>query len=130
MSDVKSITLFTGVIVLFWVVSNAIVQVLLKKGVSDLNVINSLSDIFDLNILMTVVKNSYISIGIVLYIISFFLWIYALTKLDVSVLSPIGSLIFVIVAILAVFFLGEKVTSIRWMGIILVVAGSILIART
>ena len=51
-------------------------------------------------------------------------------SLDVSVLSPIGSLIFVIVAILAVFFLGEKVTSIRWMGIILVVAGSILIART
>jgi multidrug transporter EmrE-like cation transporter len=51
----------------------------------------------------------------------------ALRFLDVSVAYAVESLGFVSVAVLSQWLLREKVTTIRWIGIVLIVAGTSLI---
>jgi drug/metabolite transporter (DMT)-like permease len=62
------------------------------------------------------------------FIIEGLLWSTALYFLDVSVAHPIGAIVFVVVAILSRIFLHEQVTRRRWVGITLILAGTILVA--
>ena len=68
--------------------------------------------------------------GMALYFLSAASWLFLLTKLDISFVQPILALTYVVTPILAVFFLGESVPPLRWVGIAVVVVGVYLIART
>lgn len=68
--------------------------------------------------------------GLFLYMFSAFLWLGALSTLDVSFMYPLLSLAYVITAIGAFIFLGETITMMRWMGIGLVIAGCFLVTRS
>jgi drug/metabolite transporter (DMT)-like permease len=56
------------------------------------------------------------------------LWSAALYYLDVSVAHPMGSVVFVMVAVLSHLWLHERITGRRWIGICLILAGSTLVA--
>jgi drug/metabolite transporter (DMT)-like permease len=62
--------------------------------------------------------------------VSAFLWLGALSTLDVSFMYPLLSLAYVVTAVFAIIYLGEIVTLSRWAGISLVVIGCVLIARS
>jgi drug/metabolite transporter (DMT)-like permease len=66
--------------------------------------------------------------GWVSLILDGLLWSAALYFLDVSVAHPMGSVVFVMVAVLSHFFLHERITGRRWIGISLILAGSTLVA--
>lgn len=68
--------------------------------------------------------------GMALYFFSAAVWLYLLTKLDISIVQPILALTYVVTPILAIFFLGEGVPLSRWAGIAVIILGVFIVART
>jgi len=69
-------------------------------------------------------------IGMSLYFLSAVTWAYLLTKLDLSFVQPILALTYVITPILAILILGEHVALMRWAGILIIIIGVVIVART
>jgi len=90
--------------------------ILLKKGSS-----KKLSNIRSL------MSNYHLIGGVTLYVIGTILFIPALKGGDLSILYPFIALTYVWVSLLSVRFLGEKMSTIKWMGIALILIGVSLI---
>ena len=69
-------------------------------------------------------------LGALFYILTFFLWILVLSRVDLSVAAPVGSTGYIFAPVLAIFFLGEQVSPVRWLGIVLIVAGIYLVSKS
>jgi multidrug transporter EmrE-like cation transporter len=68
--------------------------------------------------------------GIACYGISLIVWVLALSKTPVSVAYPMVSVGFALNAALAWWLLGEAVTPTRMLGIAVIIAGVVLVARS
>ncbi len=66
-------------------------------------------------------------IGIALLTLSFFCFLALLSWEDVSFVVPVTALSYVVGALGAKFFLGERVTPVRWAGVLLVCLGVALV---
>jgi len=75
-------------------------------------------------------KNPFAWLGVVTYGISFLLWMQLLKVFDLSYLRPLVGFGYLITAILAMIFLQEKITLVRWIGMLLIVAGVYLVGVT
>lgn len=75
----------------------------------------------------SLISNSNVVIGGVLYAVSFVVWLHVLSKVKLSYAYPFISLSYVIVVILGFFILNEKISSTAWVGVLLVVIGVSLI---
>lgn len=69
-------------------------------------------------------------IGLFLYFFSGVIWSYLLIKLDISFVQPILALTYVVTPILAIFLLHEKVAPMRWVGILVIIFGVFIVAKT
>ena len=69
-------------------------------------------------------------IGILVYVLNFFIWMAVLFQIDLSVAFPVGSTSHLMVPFLAVLFLRESVSPIRWIGILMIVSGIYFIQRS
>lgn len=105
-------------------------QTAMKSGMSQVGEIGSMRQLFSLDTLFHIFTNRRVLAGIFLYVISLFLWLGALSSLNVSFMYPLLSLAYVITAIIAFIFLKESITLLRWVGIVLVMGGCLLIMRT
>ena len=128
MGDKKA--MFALTLVLICVLAGAAGQIFWKEGMSSMHKINGIKDLMQVKTAWDIFTNKYIIIGIFLYAMSVFLWLGAMSTLDVSFMYPLLSLGYIVTAILAFIFIGEHVTLIRWAGITLVIAGCILITRS
>jgi len=73
-------------------------------------------------------KQLWIGAGVALFILQALIYTGALQFVEVSTAFPIGSIAFVVVAILSQRFLKERVTGTRWIGIVLIIVGVALLA--
>jgi drug/metabolite transporter (DMT)-like permease len=126
----NGLNMFAIGLVLVCVVFGALGQISMKAGMRQVPQINSVSDLLDPSIIMEIFTNFYVMGGLVLYMVSAFLWLGALSTLDVSSIYPLLSLAYVVTAVFAVAFLGEVVALYKWAGIALVVIGCALIVRS
>jgi len=126
----KGLNMFAIGLVLICVILGAMGQISMKTGMMQVGQINSLSDLLDPSTAREIFFNSYVMGGLVLYFISAFLWLGALSTLDVSFMYPLLSFAYVVTAVFAVIYLGEVLTLSRWAGILLVVTGCVLIMRS
>jgi drug/metabolite transporter (DMT)-like permease len=79
--------------------------------------------------MMSVMVNwRWIVLGFAGFIIDGILWSVALYFLDITVAHPLGSIVFVVVALVSRFMLGEKISTRRWIGIACILVGSAIIA--
>lgn len=108
----------------------ALGQISMKTGMNHTERIDSISDLMTINTVVSIFSNYYIIFGLMLYFFGAFLWLAAMSTLNISFMYPLLSLAYIITAIFAVVFLGEVVTLSRWAGIMLVIAGCILIMRS
>lgn len=109
-------------IILISVCLNAIAQILLKKGASSLN--------FDrgLYLLVECLKNFYLWSGFLCYGLSILIWIYVLSKMNVSLAYPFLSFGFVVSIFLANIFFGEPITFYKIFGITLICLGLVVLS--
>ena len=73
-------------------------------------------------------KNRWVAGGIALFIVQALIYTGALRFVEVSTAFPIGSIGFVVVALLSQRFLAEPVTGTRWTGVVLITLGVALLA--
>ncbi len=97
---------------------NATANLLLKRGS---NLIGA--NIKTVNNGLLAALNPYTIGGLALLGLGFFVFIYVLTKVNVSIAYPIISLAYILVAIGAHFFLGELLTPIKIAGIVIIIIG-------
>jgi len=71
----------------------------------------------------SLMKNYHLFGGVALFAIGTILFIPALKGGDLSVLYPFVALTYIWVSLLSVKFLGEKMNSIKWLGIIFIIIG-------
>ena len=64
---------------------------------------------------------------LLLSVANYFLWLAVLSWSDVSWALPLNALEYILVALAAAAFLGERVGPVRWAGIVLIAAGVLLL---
>ena len=115
-------------IILIPIIAGSIAQLLFKKGVSSLGSLNfSLSNL--LSLIPKILQNGYLVIGIILFGISFLVYLFALSKSQLSVIYPIFvSAGIIIVSLASWFFLKESLSWPQILGIVIIIFGIFLLA--
>jgi len=122
--------MFALSLVAICIVFGAVGQILMKTGVSQIGQIGNLDKLINPSTVFSIFTNVYVIGGLLLYAMAFFLWLGALSTLDVSLMYPLLSLSYVVTAILGLIFLKEDITLLRWVGVMVVVAGCFMILRS
>ncbi|CAN5550975.1 4-amino-4-deoxy-L-arabinose-phosphoundecaprenol flippase subunit ArnE [soil metagenome] len=78
---------------------------------------------------LTTLASPLVWIGMLLTVISFITWLYALKHLPLSVAFPASQAVHVLIPLSSWLVLGERISTLRWCGIALVLCGLALIAR-
>ncbi len=73
------------------------------------------------------IRNHKLMLGVFFYAVGSVMFIYALKFTDVSVLYPFAATTYIWTALLSIKFLGEKMNSWKWLGVIAILAGVSLI---
>lgn len=77
----------------------------------------------------TALANPWVILGILLLLAFFAAYLTALSWADLTYVLPATAIGYVLVALLSVWLLGETVTVMRWIGVLLVSAGVGFVAR-
>lgn len=128
MEDRKA--MFAMVLLLICIFAGALGQISWKYSMNNRGQINDFGSLLQPNTIYSILTDKYIIVGLLLYVLAFLLWLGAMSTLDISFMYPMLSLAYVLTALSAFVFLGEHISLTRWMGIILIVVGCILIARS
>lgn len=115
--------LFTGICL------NALAQLLLKKGTNAIGAIHLTADNW-FTIGLKLATQLPIIGGLTCYVISVFVWIVGLSRVDVTIAYPLLSLGYIINAIGAWYFLGEAVSAQRVLAIFIIIAGVALLTKS
>ena len=108
----------------------AVGALLMKVGASSLGVLQ-LSNLNDVLLFFgKFLTNFTIMAGMALYFLSAAAWLFLLTKLDISYVQPVLALTYVVTPILAIIFLNESIPPVRWIGIVIIIIGVFIVART
>ena len=109
------------------VLLNCIAQLTMRKGMLTVGEISvgRIGDIFH-----SVVTNLWLWGAVVCYVLSMLVWMYVLSKVEVSYAFPLGSIGYVLVAIAGYFFLGEQVTLLRLLGILVICLGVLIVSKS
>ncbi|WP_028450031.1 SMR family transporter [Chitinibacter tainanensis] len=116
-------------LILSGVMLNAIAQLLLKAGTRSLGEIGLHPAAWGPT-LLALAGNLPILTGLACYVLSVLVWIAALSRVEVSVAYPMLSLGYVLNALLAYYCFGEALSVQRVLGITVILAGVLLVARS
>jgi drug/metabolite transporter (DMT)-like permease len=94
-------------------------DVLLKRGMQDVGPI----DLHHLQTLLGALANPWILIGIVCLTCFFASYLTALSWADLTYVLPATALGYVVLALLSKYFLHEHVSTLRWLGVLLISGG-------
>lgn len=104
----------------------SIAQILLKTGMKNNNIVLSFKGL--LPTLIKIYMNKFVFIGSLTYALSTLIWIAVISKIELSYAYPMVSLNFVIVALLSKIFFKEHVSKVRWLSILIIIAGVALLS--
>ena len=73
-------------------------------------------------------KNMFLLAGMALFAVSFFLYVFILSKLQLNIVYPVATgTILVLITILSHFFLKETLTTLQVVGILTILVGVVLV---
>jgi multidrug transporter EmrE-like cation transporter len=116
-------------LILFTVFLSACAQLALKLGVANPQLERALQvGIFDG--IMAAAFSPLIWLGLTIYVVSVAMWLWVLSKVDLSVAYPFVGVSFLVTMAFGSFLLNENVTATRIVGTLLIGAGCVLVARS
>jgi multidrug transporter EmrE-like cation transporter len=115
-------------LILLSVASGVAGQTALKLGVSQPGASEAAGDLVSL--VGMIARSPLVLLGLVLYAAGAVAWIAVLARIDLSLAYPFLALNFVLITLSSRFILGETVPFTRWMGILVICAGILLVARS
>lgn len=116
-------------LILTGVLLNTAAQLLLKTGMSQIGHFEFVPANF-IPIGLKVAANFPIIGGLFLYVMSVAVWLLVLSRVQVSFAYPMLSIGYVVNAVAAFYLFGEPLTSLRLLGIFIIIAGVYLVAQT
>ncbi|HEV2455503.1 MAG TPA: EamA family transporter [Verrucomicrobiae bacterium] len=102
--------------------------VLLKKGITQIGEVQAVTAGEILRVVKAGAINPQILLGVFFEALFFLCLVILMAKSDISFLWPLTALSFVFATIAAIIFLGERVSPLRWAGVILIVIGAAFIS--
>lgn len=128
MRDEKA--MFALMLIVVCILAGSAGQIFWKQGMAGMGKISNISDLLQAKVVWKIFTNTYIIFGLILYAIAVFLWLGAMSSLDVSYMYPLLSLGYVLTAILSFILIGENITLLRWAGIVLIIVGCFFITKS
>lgn len=118
----------TNYLLLFISISLAVTgQLLMKKGMMMFGAFPASQF---LSKIIPMFLNPYVFFGFASFGLSSLFWLVVLSRMPLSLVYPMVSLAYVIVAFASIVFFKEHVSLIRWMGIVVIVLGVFLVSRS
>jgi drug/metabolite transporter (DMT)-like permease len=115
--------------VLLCIILNSAAQLLLKEAMNRIGAFTfSWVNIWPIG--LQVAFNPFFIAGMLCYVFSLVFWLLVLSRLDVSIAFPLNSLSYIACAVGAYFILGESLTTGRIVGIVIIMIGVLLLARS
>jgi len=116
-------------LILFTVLTNFLSQIMLKKGMSQINM-GSLNTGTIMSALPGIIFNFFVVGGLLVMVISMASHLLVLSKVDISFAYPFLGLSFVLIALWGHFVLSEPLNLYKSLGIIFIVGGVALVAKS
>ena len=108
---------------------NASIQLLLKKGMHAIGHFEfSIENFWPF--LLSILGNPYIILGILLQPLTLGIWLLVLSRVEITYAFPLVSLGYIFTALGGYFLLGEPLSFIRILGILTIMGGVCLVARS
>lgn len=124
-----NLTLKIFFLILLNVIIDSIANVFFKKGILESGVnFSGFNDI--LSFISANITSLFIWLGIFMYLVNFIIWITVLHQMHLSIAMPIGSIGYIMIPVLAIIFLHESVSWVRWIGIFLIIFGILFVSRS
>ena len=102
--------------------------VLLKKGMTQVDGVNTISLGEIVRVIQAGITKPQILLGVLFEALFFICLLILMSRSDISFLWPLTGLSFVFATFAALFFLHEHVSPIRWAGVALIMMGAALIS--
>ena len=116
-------------LILLTVFLSACAQLALKLGVGNPKMEQALqAGIYDG--VLAAMFSPLIWLGLTIYVVSVAMWLWVLSKVDLSVAYPFVGISFLVTMAFGAFLLNENVTMARIAGTLLIGAGCVLVARS
>ncbi|MBS3108740.1 EamA family transporter [Candidatus Woesearchaeota archaeon] len=103
-------------------------QLLLKYATTKTGELHLTKNTF--NTLIKIFTNKFIILGLTSYVISAMLWLIVLSRLDLSFAYPLASSSYILIAITSKVFFKEKISKLRWLSIIIIMLGVVLLSNS
>ena len=115
-------------IILFSIFLSSFAHLFLKKGVSQLEYFSS----GEINIfkILKVGLNPWVFSGMTLHVAALVVWLWALSRVDISFAYPFLALGYIIVGLMAWIWLGESLSITRIIGMIIILTGLVVISQS
>ena len=116
-------------LILFGVLLNTCAQLMLKAGMTQIGHFEfSAANLVPIG--LKVMGNPPIITGLFMYVLSVGVWLLVLSRVQVSLAYPMLSIGYIVNALAANYFFGEPLTSIRMLGIFIIISGVYLVAQS
>jgi len=114
-------------LILVSVLLNCAAQLSIRKGMLLIGEVGMNGFIQNLG---SMLMNAWLWIAMLCYAVSILMWMVVLSKVEVSFAYPFLSIGYVVAAVVGYYFLGESLSLIRIMGILVICIGVYLISRS
>lgn len=122
-------SLLTFALIIATVTASACAQLALKLGMSSPAVTAALPQ-GGKELILAVASSPLVWTGLAIYGSSVAVWLWILSKVDLSLAYPFVGVSFVVVMLFGVFLLDETVSPLRMIGTLLIAAGCVLVAKS
>ena len=102
--------------------------VLLKKGITQIGEMKTVNVAEVARVVKAGVTNGQVLLGVFFEALFFVCLLVLMSRSDISFLWPLTALSFVFATLAAMVFLHERVSGVRWAGVVLIVVGAALIS--
>jgi len=104
-------------------------QLILKRAIVGMGPLSLQPDTL-LSVALSLVLNPLVILGLAVYACGTFLWLIALSRVDLSYAYPFASLNYVLILLASWFILGEQPSPLRVVGVVVICFGVYAISRT
>jgi undecaprenyl phosphate-alpha-L-ara4N flippase subunit ArnE len=109
--------------VAFSVVMSVTAQLLLRRGMA------AIAPTQGIALLRAAAQSGWVLGGLVVFAFGTGMWLLVLSRLELSLAYPLGSLSFVLITLLSAILLRERVPLLRWVGTMVILGGILVVAR-
>ena len=102
--------------------------VLLKKGMTQIGDLNGVTAVEIFRVCKAGATNPQVLLGVFFEALFFVCLLILMSRSDISFLWPLTGLSFVFATFAAIWFLGEHVSTVRWLGVAFIVIGAAFIS--